>query len=267
VGEGEATVSVAAGADRAQQVTVRGERVDIDVAAMDAPTVASYVSALCPGSVPTVLWWSGLREASRPFFEALQPLANTLLIDSSGGTPDDTAIRRVAEFHAQQPEVVLHDLAWLRLAPWQDMIANFFDDPNLVRELFSIRRLHIVSGSDAEALYLGGWLASRLGWKASGPNSFTDLEGNIVQFTREREGTIRRVRSVCLDSAESSYHGALSDDPGVVRVWVEGRHARDARLFPLQSIDNASLLERGVLETDPDEIFETALLSVATLLG
>jgi len=59
----------------------------------------------------------------------------------------------------------LRDLAWMRLRPWQDMIANFFDDPALLGELFSIRRLHIASGSDSEAFYLAGWLASRLDWQ------------------------------------------------------------------------------------------------------
>ncbi len=50
-------------------------------------------------------------------------------------------------------------------------------------------------------------------------------------------------------------------------MWVEGEHAREPRLFPLQAIDNASLLERAVLEPGTDELFETALRSAGTLLG
>jgi glucose-6-phosphate dehydrogenase assembly protein OpcA len=154
------------------------------------------------------------------------------------------------------------------LRPWQDLIANFFDDPNLLNELFSIQRLAIASGSDAEALYLGGWLASRLGWTASGRDDFRDGHGNAIGFERRREGEIRRVRSVCLDSATSWYHGEVAgDDQTVVRVWVEGDHAREARLFPLQAIDNVSLLERAILERGADEVFATALRSAATLLG
>ena len=49
------------------------------------------------------------------------------------------------------------------------MIARFFDDPALREELYSLRSVRIVSGSDAEALYLGGWFASRAGLDGDGP--------------------------------------------------------------------------------------------------
>jgi len=250
------------------EFTVQGERVQLDVSCLNAETILRYVSALAKTSVPTILWWSGLNEDSAPIFYALLPLANTLLFDSSGGVADESTVRRLATFHAQQPHVVLRDLAWLRLRPWQDMIANFFDDPDDTDDVFTIRRLYVRSGSDAEAFYLGGWLASRLGWKATGRDTFTDLAGATVRFERMREGEVRRVHSICLDSETSWYHAEVTEDASVVRMWVEGDHAREVRLFPLAAMDNASLLERAILEgVSADEVYETALNSVATLLG
>jgi glucose-6-phosphate dehydrogenase assembly protein OpcA len=248
--------------------TVRGERVQVDVSCLNAETILGYVTALIKTSVPTILWWSGLNEDSAPIFYALLPLANTLLFDSSGGVADESTVRRLATFHAQHPHVILRDLAWLRIRPWQDIIANFFDEPEVADELFAIRRLHVRSGSDAEAFYLGGWLASRLGWKATGRDAFTDRNGATVRFERAREGEVRRVRSICLDSDTSWYHGEVSEDESVVRVWVEGEHEREPRLYPLAAMDNASLLERAILEgVSADEVYETALNSIATLLG
>ncbi|HWT07053.1 MAG TPA: glucose-6-phosphate dehydrogenase assembly protein OpcA [Xanthomonadales bacterium] len=248
--------------------TVQGERVQLDVSCLNAETILGYVAALVKTSVPTILWWSGLNEDSAPIFYALLPLANTLLFDSSGGVADESTVRRLAEFHAKHPHVVLRDLAWLRLRPWQDMIANFFDDPDVTDDVFTIRRFHVRSGSDAEAFYLGGWLASRLGWKASGRDAFTDLAGAAVRFERVREGEVRRVHGICLDSETSWYHAEVTEDATVVRMWVEGEHAREPRLFPLAAMDNASLLERAILEgVNADEVYETALKSVATLLG
>jgi hypothetical protein len=264
---GDATVTTGP-RDAEHAVTVDAERVEVDVADMDAETVAGLASGLCTTNVPTVLWWSGFQESSRPIFYALLPMIDTLVVDSSGGTRDQSALRVLADFHAEHPEVALRDLAWLRLRPWQDLIAAFFDDPELLAEIFTIRRFAIASGSESEALYLAGWLASRLGWRATGKDAFTDRDGDAIAFERRREGEIRRVRSVCLDSETSWYHGEVADDAeNVVRVWVEGDHAREPRLYPLQAIDNASLLERAILERGTDELFETALRSAATLLG
>jgi glucose-6-phosphate dehydrogenase assembly protein OpcA len=264
---GAATVTTSP-RDPNSTITVDSERVEIDVCGKDTATLVGYVTGLTKTNVPTVLWWSGINENSRETFYAMLPLITTLLVDSSGGTRDDTGLRMLAAFHAEHPEVALRDLAWMRLRPWQDMIANFFDDPNLLGELFSIRALQIASGSDSEALYLGGWLASRLGWTATAQDTFTDRAGKTITFEHKRVGDIRRVLSVCLDSETSWYHGEVTeDDDAVVRVWVEGEHAREPQLFPLQAIDNASLLERAVLEPGTDELFETALRSAATLLG
>ncbi|MBV8369113.1 MAG: glucose-6-phosphate dehydrogenase assembly protein OpcA [Candidatus Eremiobacteraeota bacterium] len=264
---GEATVTTA---PRGAQETfaIQGERVDVDVSGAGAESVVGYVSALCSPSVPTVMWWTGFAESSREIFYALLPFVQTLVFDSSGGARDESALCKLVGFHREHPDVVLHDLAWMRLLPWQDMIAAFFDgDPDLLAEVYTIRKLHIASGSDSEAFYLAGWLASRLGWKATGRNAFTDGRGETVAFERKREGEMRRVQSICLDSETSWYHGEVTDDPGVVRVWVEGQHAREPRLFPLKAIDNASLLERAVLEPGNDELFETALRSAGTLIG
>jgi len=67
--------------------------------------------------------------------------------------------------------------------------------------------------------------------------------------------------SVMLKWIQDSYEAE------VVCLTVEGEHAREPRLFPLPAIDNASLLERAVLETGADDLFETALRSAGTLLG
>ncbi len=264
-GEG-ATVTTQARAE--SEFAVQGERVEIDVSCFDAPAIAAFVEALRGSGVPTLLWWSGMKVGSRPVFDALLPFADTLLVDSAGSVGDERGIRSLVAFHGEHPEVVLRDLAWLRLRPWLDMIANFFDDPQLTRELFGIRGLTVASGSAAEALYLAGWLASALGWTATGQNAFSDLEGHAIGFTREQQGALRRVHSVRLDSETTRYYGEVTaDDEKVVRVWAEGANASEARLFPLQAIDNASLLERAVLETGTDDLFETALRIVGTLVG
>jgi len=263
-----ATVATSARPNAEPLGAAQGERVELDASCFDAQTVDEYAQSLCRSGLPTLLWWSGMKVESRPVFEALLPHADTLLVDSAGSVTDERGIRSLVQFRREHPNVELRDLAWLRLRPWLDMIANFFDAPELTRELFGIRKLTIASGSAAEALYLAAWLASALGWKATGENAFVDLEGNAIRFTRRQHGEIRRVYSVRIDTETSSYVGEVSpDDPKVVRVWTEGKNAWDGRLFPLQAVDNASLLERAVLESGSDELYDATLGTVGTLLG
>ncbi len=247
-------------------VTVHGERVEIGVATMSPPEISELTGSLIIHELPTLLWWTGEGIAGQPNFSGLVDLVDSLVVDSSGTRNDRSTVVELANFLASRPSVGLRDLAWMRLRPWQDMIARFFDDPALMEELYSVRSLQIVSGSDAEALYLAGWLASRLGWTVSGHQQFGDRSGAGIPFSYERAGRIRRVRSVELTTSTSAYAATVSqDDPGVVVVKASGKAERPHRFVPLPAIDSPSLLERAILEPATDEVFETALRMVGAL--
>jgi glucose-6-phosphate dehydrogenase assembly protein OpcA len=245
--------------------------IDIGVADIAPRDACELATALAASDVPTVLCWSAesLNEdtAFRCFFAGGNlPVA---VVDSSLGVRDTTTILEIAQFYQEHGNVSLRDLAWMRLHLWQDIIAQFFDDPAAREELFSIQKVRVVAGSDAETFYLGGWLASRLGWSATAHDEFVDRNGQRIAFEHERGGRARRVESVALTTATSVYRcGVDGTDASVVRVWVEGANARDVRLVPVQAIDTASLVERAALEGDGTaEIFETALRMVHTLVA
>jgi glucose-6-phosphate dehydrogenase assembly protein OpcA len=222
--------------------------------------------SLTMNELPTLLWWTGEGIAEQPIFNALVDLADSLVVDSSGTRNDNTSVVELARFLSSRPTVGLRDLAWMRLRPWQDMIARFFDDQTLREELYSVRSLQIVSGSDAEALYLSGWLASRLGWTASGRDEFSDQAGTRIPFASERAGRIRRVRSVELTTETTTYNATVSnDDETLVVVKASGKNALPGRFVPLAAVDSPSLLERAILEPATDEVFETALRMVGAL--
>jgi glucose-6-phosphate dehydrogenase assembly protein OpcA len=248
--------------------TVVSERVDIGVGALDHATIGSLTQELCVPDMPTVLWWSGARLLQSRTFSGLAQNATTVLVDSSGKARGEETIRELGEFLSRFPGVVLGDLAFMRLLPWQEMIAQFFDDPSLREDLFSLDRLDIESGSEAEALYLAGWLGSRLSWDPSGRDTFRDRSGRTIAVTKIDKGDQRRVRSVVLRAGESTYRAALSDeDENVVELSVAGAQPARKRYVPLQNIANTSLIERAILESRRDSIFETSLLTVRELLG
>lgn len=252
----------------AESSTVVNERVDIGVASIAHGSIISLTQELAVPDIPTVLWWSGARLLQSRTFSGLAQLSATVLVDSSGKASGEETIRELGEFLARFPSTQLNDLAFMRLAPWQEMIAQFFDDPALRVDLFSLEALDIESGSDAEALYLGGWLASRLSWEPAGRNAFRDRAGNAIRFSITTKGDKRRVRSIVLRSADSTYRAELSDDDSnVVALFVEGAKAKPVSYVPLQNIENTSLIERAIIVQGRDQIFETSLLTVRELLG
>ncbi len=247
---------------------VVNERVDVGVATTGHAAIISLTQELSVPDIPTVLWWTGGRLLQSRTFSGLAQNATTVLVDSSGKVCGDEAIRELGEFVTRFPSVVLHDLAFMRLAPWQNTIAQFFDDPALREDLFSLSSLEIESGSDAEALYLAGWLGSRLSWTIAKRDAFRDRAGLEIPFRKVSKGDQRRVRSVVLRAGPSTYRAALSnDDPGVVELAVEGPQARPLQYVPLQNIENTSLIERAIIENARDPIFETSLLTVRDLLA
>ena len=261
-------VDVTASASTSGGAVAISERVDVGVATIGHAAIISLTQELSIPEVPTVLWWTGGRLLQSRTFSGLAQGATTVLVDSSGKVRGDEAIRELGEFVTRFPKIALADLAFMRLAPWQNMIAQFFDDPALREDLFSLTGLEITSGSDAEALYLGGWLGSRLSWEIAHRDAFRDRSGHTIPFERVAEGDQRRVRRVCLRAGESAYCATLSDDdPNVVELSVTGPKAQPMRYAPLGNIENTSLIERAIVETTRDRIFDTSLLTVRELLG
>ena len=247
--------------------TLINERVDIAVGTLDHASIISLTQELTVPNIPTVLWWSGARFLASRTFSGLVGMAQILLVDSSGKARGDETIAELGEFLTRYPGVTLHDLAFMRLAPWQDMIAQFFDDPALREDLFSIDALEIGSGSDAEALYLAGWLASRLSWEPFERDAFRDRRGRKIPFRKYDIGEQRRVLSVVLSAGASRYRASLSDDDkNVVCLTVEGAKAKPMWCVPLRDIENTVLIERAILEPARDPIFETSLSTVRDIL-
>jgi len=141
--------SVATSAGDAQIVThpryperssALSERIELPVKGVSSDALRSVVANLVLRDVPTVVWWTASKLTTDPNFAALTELATSVVVDSSGGARDDETIAQLADFAGRFPNVAIRDLAFLRLAPWQETIAQFFDDPDLFKDIFSISR-------------------------------------------------------------------------------------------------------------------------------
>ncbi len=251
----------ALGADCA---TVASERVTFGVKNLSAARIAELAYAISTPDLPTTLWWTSTHVHGNPAFAMLADAADNVLVDSSGNVDDDGTIEDLATYATAHKTGTLHDFAWLRLAPWHDAIAQCFDDEELAKELFAIRSLRIAAGSEAEALYLSGWMGSKLGWNACGPNEYCDRSGAKVAFTYERQGDSRRVSAVHIGTAHGEFVATYEQEGSVVRFGRTGGGAE--RFVPLHAMDSLSLIERAILEPATDANFEDALATVGSLL-
>jgi glucose-6-phosphate dehydrogenase assembly protein OpcA len=257
---------VLVGGERDSGCTVLHQRIELAAGGIDPAVLGGLVRALSMRDTHSVLWWSSATAKDVPVLDALLPSVATMVIDSSGPGRGEEAMRDVAAFLASHRGTVVRDLAYMRLLPWQDMIAQFFDDRDLFDDLFGLRRLAIEAGSVAETLYLAGWLGSRLSWSVRDRHTFVARDGTPVVLVETPKGERRRVVRVILESDASTYAATLSDDAGVVCLSVEGAKAKPCWYTPLRSIDTMSLVERATMTSGPDHIFETTVETVCALL-
>lgn len=246
-------------------VVTHSEQIHLAVKDIAQDELRSIVQGLLVPTVRTVLLWGG-EHLTDARFEALGGLADTVVLFSSARDAGSGSLREILRLRGTPMEPKIRDLAFLRLAPWQDMIAQFFDDPELAAELPHLRRVEAVTGSAPEAYYLIGWLAGRLKWDACGRNEFCNAEGSTITVDVQRGPVPRRVYSVQLYSAGCVFSATMEHDADdLICLTVEGEKSRQHRCVPLRDVDMVSLVERAMF-MPRGEMYSQTLAMVERLL-
>jgi glucose-6-phosphate dehydrogenase assembly protein OpcA len=244
----------------------RGEWIELGAKGASAPELQAALSMLELQSAPVVLLWAANQIVSDERFLALARHATATICSSSLTQTDGQGLGDLSAFVNAHPEIALQDIAYLRLASWQELIAEFFDDSKTFGDLHSIERIDVGAGSDAEMYYILGWLASRLEWRAAGAGTFQSPGGTIA-FEMHREGPPRRLSRIELRAGKSVYAAAVHpDDQDTICLSVTGPHAKPERCAPLHTVDMASLVERAILRQTRDEVFIESLAMASHIL-
>lgn len=246
---------------------INAECIELGIRHMSPQAICSAINTLRVADIPNVLWWTSETVASEMLFDEMIVMMDTVIVDSSGAAPGDLAIRELTEFFNTGTATLIRDLAYMRLAPWQDMVAQFFDDKDFLNALNRIERVQITSGSCAEAYYLVGWLASRLGWKPCGRYELCYSDGRPIKIELKKDGELRRVLRVALSTSQTTFCAELTDSPDTVCLEISGGETAPQRCSPLQHIDNMSLIEKAFLVPAHDEVFEASLRVLNDLLA
>jgi 6-phosphogluconolactonase len=245
----------------------RGEWIEAGARDLDAAGLVAALDALALPGTPVVLAWiaEGLSQDSR--FPALAEHAQTVICSTSAVTDDASQLRDLIAFVERHPNVDVHDIAYLRLRAWQELVAELFDEPEFASELANVRDVEAECGSDAEMYYLMGWLASRLGWTPCSSDQFCNASGELIRFVLVHEGLPRRLSRVVLETGRLSFVAEIvREDPSVAHLAIRGLPRSAERFVPLRGLDIASLVERAILSSHQDEMFRDALDAVKRIL-
>ena len=218
--------------------------IELGVKSADAEVVRSAVAALRLPEAPVILLWiaPGIGDDDR--FCQLSPEARTIVYNSSLVHEGGESLDELAAYSQRHPELALADIAYLRLAPWQESVAIFFD--GRVEELPDMRRVEIACGSDPEGFYLLGWLASRLRWRPGDGDTLIDEAGNRIEFAISREGEPRRIRRVALTTKHATFVAEVDRRGETISLSVTG-HGEQPRYRAVNNPGIAALVERAIL--------------------
>lgn len=218
---------------RPQSVTETcAERILIQAGGETAQHLAGVATPLLIHDLPVVLWWADDPPLGSRQFRELTETCDELLVDS-GSFRDDGRVRLAALATLLSGSgMAVHDIGWMRLTLWRELLAGLFDHPLLTPELSSLRsvRLDVIRPGSvmrvSKAACFAGWLASRLHLDVTRPleprrNSDT-LAGAWTDGRREIRVEFRPV-------AEAAESGPLTNG-SLQRVELElGRGRRVIR--------------------------------------
>jgi glucose-6-phosphate dehydrogenase assembly protein OpcA len=199
--------------------------------------------------IPLVLLWISARPVDDAHFTALAEAARAIVFDSARVPQCSRALPAVRLQAAALADRGLHDLAFLRIAPWQEAVAHLFDEPRHAAALQHPREMRIVSGSLADACYLAGWVCAQVGWQPDSATSARTASGDAVRITMERHESAASVRSFTL-------HGTACTVGASV-------HGHDARSVALCFDEAGTIVERHIAFRAPptEAMIEHAVLA------
>ncbi len=251
----------------------------------------SCIDALCATDVPMTLVWLARVHADDPAFAPLARNATRIVVDATQTSLATLShVVRWARSRPEEDRPGVADLAWTRMAPWQELCARLFDAPRLRALAQRVTRVSLVQESPEatavgpEGALLLGWLATRLGWKAAslaGKLRLVRPDGAYVQtqLRARSQANVQRgsLLGVEIEAGEGeltmrgdiarSEHADLDAATWRLQVTGGGEAQRLEQHMRLRGNEPGRLLERTLHRKPHDEALADAVLWADELRG
>jgi glucose-6-phosphate dehydrogenase assembly protein OpcA len=273
---------------------LRYEAVTIAAPHQDAGNLGSLVSPLLVSELSDFRWWPSGKFANNPLFQELTEIVDRLIVDSAQLGLRAEGIETLNEMLgtvAVSP--ILGDFTWLRLNPWRQLIAQFFDPPAVQPCLQTIDQVAIEyaesrrdgSSGFASALLATGWLASRLGWEVIEPLEQRRSGAWWGALRGQREGrgrdievrltpdpsahaifSLRRVQISSSDDAPGAFMVERTDSDDLMTKSEAPSMPEVSRMVYAKRPESRKMLGEELQRFGRDKIYEEAL-TLATRLA
>ncbi len=259
-----------------------------------AGVLSSIVSPLLISELPTFLWWPSGEFSNNAIFEDLAQIADRLVFDSARLGNDAHAVADYRTLIDDPTDPTVGDFTWLRLAPWRQLTAQFFDPVDTHKSLEYIDSVTIAYAQDrkdrgsgfAAALLICGWLGSRLGWeiiepleprKSGGWTAFmasTDSTGraNEVEIRLVPDSTpgakfsLRSVEIITNHDTSGKYLIQRTDQDDLITSSETADTPFVSRMVYSRRHSTVEMLGEELNRFGPDRVFEDAIRLATRLL-
>jgi glucose-6-phosphate dehydrogenase assembly protein OpcA len=148
------------------------EQIHITAHGATAAHVPGVVIPLMRPDLPTYLWWMGDAPCEAELLRRLVDLCDRLIVDSGVFVrPLEGLMQLAGVLQRTAGDRGIGDVHWMRLTPWRNLMAQFFDGEELRPYAFCVDSVRLgythdeqTHGGLGQALLLAGWLASCLAW-------------------------------------------------------------------------------------------------------
>lgn len=187
------------------------------------------VQSLLKNDLPVYLWWLYDPPKDKSILRRIGTMNERIIVDSSSFATPEESIRALAILVQTSPNCAISDLSWARIAPWRELIAQFFDVADYRHYLTGVNHIaiehsvspsftsqeNIIRGGSSpnpiQALLLAAWLKARLGWQHA-TDSDTDEYDQVTgtySWQMARTTSTLPARSAATTVSKSGKLGAL----------------------------------------------------------
>ncbi|MEP7041282.1 MAG: glucose-6-phosphate dehydrogenase assembly protein OpcA [Chloroflexota bacterium] len=269
-----------------------------------AEHLSGIVAPLLIHDLPTHIWWPGDPPFADPIFDQLVEMGDRVVVESDEFGDLLRGLRRLTTLRRRSG---VGDLAWRRLAWWQELTAEFFDATRFRRYLPNLNRLVIryavpsthaprrrkpgsarpaplnVASPLAGPMLYAGWMASRIDWKRystaqpldhgrlrlklEGRHEMVDLQIEPFETDALTPGELVSVRMRAFGETGAAEFIIERSADEAVVATNADGMTALLRRMPMEQPNESELLAADLVMDQHDPVYEAAVRAAAVFLA